>query len=293
MGFAGVKSYWELTKPRIVFLLVYTSLISYLLASKIYEKEILASTLLVSMVAITAGSAGCDAVTSYIDRNIDMVMKRTRHRPLPSGRIVPPENGLHFGLALLSLAALLSLLINTAAFLVMTLGILDNVIIYSYWLKRKNPLNIIFGGVSGGMPAVFGWVSATGGKIDLFSILLGAVVVAWIPNHIWNLALYHRKDYVAVGVPMLPIVVNEKTAVRCTASTVPILFLLTLLLGVIGDFGLIYWVASIGFGIIILVGNIYAIFKPTPKNLWSMFKLSSPYLVVVFTAMLIDAFFKI
>ncbi|MFQ5711557.1 MAG: heme o synthase [Candidatus Geothermarchaeales archaeon] len=290
MRVSTIRAYWDLTKPRVVLLLVYTSLASYLLASRIHGAEFFYATLLVSMAAITVGSAGCNSVTGYFDRDIDGVMRRTKHRPLPSRRIYPPERGLYFGLALLALACVLSITINLVAFLVMLLGILDNVVIYSFWLKRRNPINIILGGLSGGMPALFGWVSASNGQMDLTPILLGAAVVAWIPNHIWNLVLYHKTDYVSAGVPMLPVVVKEATAVRCIASTVPILFLITVFLGVVGRFGAVYWSVTVAFGLIILAGNVYTMFKPSQGNLWRMFKLSSPYLAIIFTSMLLDVY---
>jgi protoheme IX farnesyltransferase len=286
----SIRTYFELLKPSSVLLLTYTSIATYLLASRIHSQEILIPTIFTTFIAIAAGSAGCNATTSFIDRDMDVKMSRTKHRPLPSNRIYPPIKGLYIGLALVVLALVLSLTLNIVAFVAMALGIFDNVIVYSLWLKRKNPFNIILGGFSGGVPALFGWTAATNGQITLLPILISMAVVTWIPNHIWNLAIYYKSDYKAVGVPMFPVIVEENVAVRCIASTIPILFLLTIMIGIVGGFGSIYWVSALLFGAILLVGNLYTMLRPTRENLWRMFKFSSPYLAVLFTAMLLDIY---
>lgn len=282
------KAYLELIKPRIVLLLVFTSLVSYIIASKKFGYDLFAPTVFISILAITTGTAGCSAVTGFIDRDIDKKMKRTMNRPLPTNRIRPARSALYFGITLIIIGGALSLLINVQAYIIGMLGVLDNLIIYSKWLKRRNPSNIILGGLSGGIPILFGWVSATKGEISLLPILIAATVVVWIPSHIWNLALYFKADYVSAGVPMLPVVVEEKTAIRCIASTVPILFLITVFIGVVGDFGMAYWSLAVPFGIAFFAGNLYTLFRPRAKNLWLMYKMSSPYLAVIFLGLMID-----
>jgi protoheme IX farnesyltransferase len=282
------KAYLELIKPRIVLLLVFTSLVSYIIASKKLGYDLFEPTLFISILAITTGTAGCSAVTGFIDRDIDKKMKRTMNRPLPTNRIRPARSALYFGITLIIIGSALSLLINVQAYIIGMLGVLDNLIIYSKWLKRRNPINIILGGLSGGTPILFGWVSATKGEISLLPILIAATVIVWIPSHIWNLALYFKADYVSAGVPMLPVVVEEKKAIRCIASTVPILFLITVFIGVVGGFGIVYWSLAVPFGVMFFVGNLYTLYRPRAKNLWLMYKMSSPYLAVIFLGLMID-----
>jgi protoheme IX farnesyltransferase len=262
--------------------------VSYIIASTKLGYELFTPTLFISILAITAGTAGCSAVTGFIDRDIDKIMKRTMNRPLPTNRIRPARRALYFGTALIIIGGALSLLINVQAYIIGMLGVLDNLIIYSKWLKRRNPSNIILGGLSGGIPILFGWVSATKGEISLLPILIAATVIVWIPSHIWNLALYFKADYLSAGIPMLPVVVKEKTAIRCIASTVPILFLITVLIGLVGGFGMVYWSLAIPVGAMFFVGNLYTLFRPKAKNLWLMYKLSSPYLAAIFLGLMID-----
>lgn len=293
MGHYDLKAYWDLTKPKIVSLLAFTSLATYLFAAGFLGLNPLTVILPLSFVAIWAGSSGADAVTGYIDRDIDSVMSRTKGRPLPTKKIHPPVKALWFGLALLAVSLLLSYFINWVAVLVMAGGILGNVVIYSAWLKRRNPVNVIIGGISGGMPALYGWTAASNGDIPLLAVLIGATVVAWIPNHIWNLALHYKDDYKSAGVPMLPVVVSSKTAVRCISSTVPVLFVFTILIGLVADLGAIYWLVTVPSGAAIVLGNLYTAFKPSSRNVWRMFRVSSPYLALLFTAMVLDIYFPI
>ena len=293
MGHYDLKAYWDLTKPKIVILLAFTSLATYLFAAKLLGSNPLTPILPLSLLAIWLGPSGCEAVTSYLERDIDSVMHRTKGRPLPTKRIHPPIKAFWFGIALLAISLLLSYLINWIAVLVMAGGIFFNVVVYTVWLKRRNPVNIIIGGISGGMPALYGWVAASGGEISLLAILIGATVVAWIPNHIWNLALHYKDDYESAGVPMLPVVVSRKTAIRCTASTVPFLFVFTILIGLLANLGLIYWLVTVPSGAVIVLGNLYTVVKPSSSNIWRMFKVSSPYLALLFIAMVLDIYFPI
>ncbi len=172
----------------------------------------------VAAIAITAASAGCDTLTCYIDRDIDAIMRRTKHRPIPSGRITP-RRALAWGLLLSAVGLIFAYSINILSFLWIALGIIDNVVVYSLFLKRRNPLNIILGGVSGGLPVMFGWSALTNG-VELLPVLLAALVVLWIPGHIWSLAIFTKEDYERARVPMLPLVTKLSTALRCIVSTV-------------------------------------------------------------------------
>ncbi len=210
----GISRYYELTKPRIVSLLVFTSLTATYVAQQSLKYPFSILEWLITGVAITAGSAGCNVLTCYIDRDIDAIMHRTRHRPIPSGRITP-KNALRFGLLLVAISLLLALTFNILSFTWMALGIVDNVIVYSLVLKRRSPLNILLGGFSGGLPVLFGWSAVTPGPIGSFSlvsVLMAGLVFLWIPIHIWFLAVSSKADYARANIPMLPAVVGTVTA---------------------------------------------------------------------------------
>jgi len=169
----------------------------------------------------------------------------------------------------------------------MALGAFDNVIVYSLLLKRRNPLNIVLGGISGGMPAAFGWVFVTN-SISLTMIVMVGLVVLWIPNHIWSLAVRYKEDYEKANVPMLPVVVEEKKALRCIVSTSILLVAFSILLFYLNTFGLIYLATASILGSAMSLLNLWLFFNPTKQNAWIVFKFSSPYLAIIFLAMIVD-----
>jgi protoheme IX farnesyltransferase len=250
-----------------------------------------AAVLMIAVAAITLASAGCDALTSYIDRDIDAVMNRTKRRPIPSGR-VSATGALVWGLILSGGGMLLALSINFLSFLWITLGVLDNVVVYSLLLKRRSPTNIILGGVSGGLPVLFGW-SAIANNITLLPVLLAALVVLWIPGHIWSLAIFTKTDYRRAHVPMLPVVTNLKTALRCIVSTVVLMIPFSLWIYFEGSFGLIYLTVALAFGVAVLYINFQLFLHPTNRMAYSAFKISSPYLFTLFLAMILDSIVKL
>jgi protoheme IX farnesyltransferase len=286
-----VKNYVEVTKPPIVFLLVFTSLATMLIAWRHTLLPVTPSLFVVGLVAITAASAGCDTLTSYIDRDIDAVMRRTKHRPIPSGRITP-NRALIWGLLLSALGLGLAFLINLWSFVWIALGVLDNVVVYSLILKRRSPLNIILGGISGGLPVMFGW-SAITNNIELLPILLAALVVLWIPGHIWSLAIFTKDDYKRARVPMLPVVTKLSTALRCIVSTVVLMIPFSLWVYLEGGFGTIYLLVAVLFGVWVLYINLKLFLHPDDKMAYKAFKVSSPYLFALFLAMIIDSFVRI
>lgn len=280
----GAKAYFEVTKPRIWYLLVFTALGGYVVAA---GRAIDPYMLVLTVVAVSLGSAGANAITCYIDRDIDAVMNRTRLRPLPTRRIYPAEKALYYGLTLSVLSVVLALFINILAALLMIFGLVDNIVVYSKFLKRRNPVSIILGGFSGGAPAVIGYVAVTN-MIDLTSLLMAALVVLWIPGHIWTLALYAKEDYAKARVPMLPVVVDDRVAVRCIASTSILMVAFSIGIYYVGAFGLIYLIPTAILGAVVLALNFWLVVKPTKKRAWIGFKLSSPYLALLFIAMMLD-----
>ena len=283
-----IRNYVEVTKPPIVSLLVFTSLATMVVALVKTLQAFHPIVFLVAVAAITAASAGCDVLTSYVDRDIDAIMYRTKHRPIPSGRI-KAERALMWGLLLSLIGLGLAWWINPLAFLWIGLGVVDNVVVYSMLLKRRSPWNIILGGVSGGLPVMFGW-SAVTGTISLLPVLLASLVVLWIPGHIWSLAIFTKSDYERAKVPMLPVVTKLNTALRCIVSTVALMIPFSLWIFFVGNFGLIYLAVALIFGIAVAYVNVELFVHPDDKLAYKAFKISSPYLFTLFLAMIFDSF---
>lgn len=284
-----VKNYYELTKPKIWYLLVFTAFGSALTASLLFNIPITPLTWMLLLGGVAAGSAAADTITGYNDRDIDAIMDRTKDRPIPSGRI-SPRNALIFGIILTAIALIFSWLINLWVFLLMLFGLFDNIIVYSKWLKRRNQANIILGGFSGGVPALIGYVTVTTQNLEIGLVMAG-LVFFWIPTHIWSLALHVRKDYQKAKIPMLPVVCEEKTAVRIIAGTTLIMVLFSILPFFFNQFGQIYLITATLFGAIMMGLSLWLLLKPTEKASWTVFKFSSPYLTAVFIAFMVDAFF--
>jgi protoheme IX farnesyltransferase len=284
-----VKNYYELTKPKIWYLLVFTAFGSALTASLLFNIPITPLTWMLLLGGVAAGSAAADTITGYNDRDIDAIMDRTKDRPIPSGRI-SPRNALIFGLILTAIALIFSWLINLWVFLLMLFGLFDNIIVYSKWLKRRNQANIILGGFSGGVPALIGYVTVTTQNLEIGLVMAG-LVFFWIPTHIWSLALHVKKDYQKAKIPMLPVVCEEKRAVRVIAGTTLIMVLFSILPFFFNQFGQIYLITATLFGAIMMGLSLWLLLKPTEKASWTVFKFSSPYLTAVFIAFMVDAFF--
>ena len=283
-----MRNYVEVTKPPIVSLLVFTSLATMIVAWRETLVPLSWVVVAVALVAITAASAGCDVLTSYIDRDIDAIMDRTKKRPIPSGRI-KANRALVWGLFLALAGMALAYWINALSFVWISLGVFDNVVIYSLLLKRRSRLNIILGGVSGGLPVMFGW-SAVTNSYALLPVLLAGLVVLWIPGHIWSLAIFTRNDYQRAHVPMLPVVTKLSTALRCIVSTVVLMIPFSLWIFFVGGFGLVYLVTAVLFGIWILYVNFKLFLHPNDDLAYKAFKVSSPYLFTLFLALIIDSF---
>lgn len=286
-----LKNYVEVTKPPIVLLLVFTSFATMIVA---WSQTLLPLTpvlLIAALASITAASAGCDTLTSYVDRDIDKIMHRTRQRPIPSGRIAP-KRALTWGLLLAALGLTIAFLINPLSFVWILLGVLDNVVVYSLLLKRRSSLNIVLGGISGGLPVMFGWSAVTNG-ISLLPILLAALVVLWIPGHIWSLAIFTKDDYQRARIPMLPVVTKLRTALRCIVSTIVLMIPLSLWIYFAGHFGLVYLTVSILFGAWVLYINVKLFLQPNNEMAYKAFKVSSPYLFALFCAMIMDSLAKL
>ena len=277
-----VEDYWRLTKPRIWGLLVFTGAVAMLVAYKETVGASLTPGLLVTgILALILGSASAEVLTNYHDRDIDGMMKRTMKRAIPSGRITP-KNALVFGLvmAVLSVAVPL-LLINWLSALFMLAGLLDNIVVYSLLLKRRSWLNIILGGISGGMPVLVGY-SAVAGTVTPVALYMSALVIVWIPTHIWSLAIFNRKDYEAAKVPMLPIVFGDRVASICIAGTSALLTVFSVAIFMFTPVSIYYTLTALGLGGVVLAYSADLAITQNNKTAWTLFKLTSPYLAIIF-----------
>lgn len=284
-----VKNYYELTKPKIWYLLVFTSFGAALTASLLFHIPVKPLTWIFLVGGVAAGSAAADTLTGYNDRDIDAIMDRTRGRPIPSGRI-SPKNALAFGLILAAISLVFAWFINIWATALMAFGLFDNIIIYSKWLKRRSQINIILGGFSGGAPALIGYVAVTTQNIEIGLVMAGLVFL-WIPTHIWSLALHVKKDYTRAGIPMLPVVSSEQKSVRVIAGTTLMIVVFSILPFFFNQFGLLYLFTASVFGAAMVALSIWLLVRPSEKASWTVFKFSSPYLTALFIAFIIDALF--
>ena len=200
------RDFLALTKPRVMSLVVFTGLCG-LLAAPVAVHPVIGFTAILC-IALGAGAAG--ALNQWYEADIDALMKRTATRPLPAGRM-DRTAALHFGVGLAVFSVLLmGLAVNYLAAAILAVSILFYVLVYTVWLKRRTPQNIVIGGAAGAFPPLIGWVAATG-RIELLPLLLFALVFLWTPPHFWALALFVRSDYAAAGVPMLPVVAGIRT----------------------------------------------------------------------------------
>jgi heme o synthase len=278
------RDYVALTKPRIISLLLVTTVATMFVADPAGPSlSVVLWTILGGYLA--AGGAG--AINHYLDREADARMARTRGRPLASGRI-PPAHGLAFGIALGTVAIVqLAVTVNLLAAALSLAGLLGYVLVYTAWLKPLTPQNIVIGGAAGAVPPLVGWAAATGG-LDLDALWLFAVVFLWTPPHFWALALLIKDDYARTGVPMLPVVRGEPTTRRQILAYSLILVAVTLLPFATGLFGLPYLVASLalGAGFVALAARLAL--HPSRRAALRLYLASLAYLALLFCAMGLD-----
>jgi heme o synthase len=274
-----------LTKPKIVVLLVFTALAAFLVAGASVNWLRLVGVLVAG--ALASGGAG--ALNCYVDRNLDGRMGRTSQRPIPKGEI-SPERALIFGLALVGLGGLISLLILPLfATLFILLGAGIYVLFYTKWLKPRTTLNIVLGGSAGSCAPLAGWAAATGQINAAAPWLMALLVFVWTPSHFWGLAIRSVNDYSRAGVPMLPAVVGEKRAAQYIALNTFLLVPLSLAFVPLGVFGILYLVVAAVFGLGLLIVDLKLAFNPSKAQAWTAFKVSSPYLAIIFLAMVLDS----
>jgi protoheme IX farnesyltransferase len=278
-----VGAYISLTKPRIIELLLVTTLPAMVVADDGLPNLWLAIATLVGG-ALAAG--GANTINCYIDRDIDAIMRRTQRRPIPSGT-VPPQRALAFGIALSVISfVFMTLTINLLAASLAMSAILFYVFIYTLWLKRSTVENIVIGGAAGSIPPLCGWAAVTG-NLDAAPLIMFAIIFLWTPPHFWALAISYANDYASAGVPMLP--VQQAPAARRRSlvyAVVTVAVSLTLFLT--GSVGLIYLGLAALFGGIFIWLAWKQLRKPTNRAAMLMFRYSTTYLALIFGAMVAD-----
>jgi protoheme IX farnesyltransferase len=282
------RDFLALTKPRVMTLVVFTALCG-LLAAPVHINPILGFTAILCT-AVGAGASG--ALNMWYEADLDANMKRTKGRPLPAGRM-DRQSALHFGVALgVGSVVLMGLAINLLAAAILATSILFYVLVYTVWLKRRTPQNIVIGGAAGAFPPLIGWAAATG-RIELLPVLLFLLIFLWTPPHFWALSLFVRTDYAAAGVPMLPVVAGLKATRRqvliytlpmAAAAVAPWPLGLTGAIYGITASLLTVWFTILAARVAISRETDQALMKPER----ALFKFSILYLFVLFGALVVD-----
>jgi protoheme IX farnesyltransferase len=284
---ARVADYFELLKPRVMSLVVFTALVGMLLAPGGINPVVG----LVAILCIAVGAGASGALNMWYDADIDRLMSRTRNRPIPAGR-VPRDHALTFGVVLAVFSvALLGLAANWVAAALLAFTIFFYAVIYTMWLKRATPQNIVIGGAAGAFPPMIGWAAVTG-TLTLQSAALFLIVFLWTPPHFWALALYKQGDYGAAGIPMLPNVAGEPATKRQILGYAILLAASTQVPIYLGFAGVIYGVvaAVAGAWLIVLAWRLLRT-KEAPgmrRAARALFRFSLSYLFLVFLALLTD-----
>jgi len=289
-GGARVEDYFALLKPRVMSLVVFTAIIGLLLAPGGLTGGINPVVAIIAILCIAIGAGGSGALNMWYDADIDRVMSRTANRPIPAGR-VSREEALTLGLVCSGFSvAILGLATNWVAAALLAFTIFFYAVIYTMWLKRSTPQNIVIGGAAGAFPPMIGWAAVTG-DISLPSVVLFLIIFLWTPPHFWALALYKQGDYGAAGIPMLPNVAGERaTKVQIVAYSV-ILAATSLVPSFIGMSGWLYTAVAVvtGASFLYLALRLYRADGTAMKKVArSLFTYSLSYLAVIFFALMTD-----
>ncbi|MBA4435740.1 MAG: heme o synthase [Nitrosopumilus sp.] len=289
----GINEIIEISKPRIVVLLVITAVTSMYAASKLVTGASQLDYLdyLHIIVAGALASAGSSALNHYYDKDIDPKMSRTSSRPIPSGRMAA-SNVLLYGLTVSCISVIYGFFaLNAISAFFIAVGIFSYVIIYTVWLKRRNTSNIVIGGIAGSAAAWAGWAAATG-SMDLLGFLVGFLVFVWTPSHFWCLAMKIKDEYAQAEVPMLPVVIGMQKTSKFILGNTLILIPYSLLLVLIPDgLGIVYTVIASVSGGLMLVYHYKLTKTPTSEFAWKAYKVTAPYLTIIFVAVALDAAF--
>jgi protoheme IX farnesyltransferase len=282
-GGAAVADYVALLKPRVMSLVVFTGFAGLYLAPG-HLHPVLA---MVAVLCIAVGAGASGAINMWYDRDVDAVMRRTRGRPLPSGRMAPGE-ALGFGATLaVGSVAMMGLVINWTAAALLALTIAFYVFVYTAWLKRRTPQNIVIGGAAGAFPPMIGWACVTG-SVELASIVLFALIFFWTPPHFWALSLYRTGDYAKAGVPMLPVVAGARETKKQMLIYTIALWPLSVAPALLGVAGWVYAGAAVVLNLLFTLAALSVWRDAGDSAARRMFGFSILYLFLLFAAMLVD-----
>ena len=285
----GLKEILEISKPRIVVLLVITAVTSMYAASKLVGPELDYLDLLHIIIAGALASAGSSALNHYYDKDIDPMMKRTSTRPIPSGRL-KAQHAMIYGLAVSAASVIYAAFtLNLISTFFIALGIFFYVVVYTIWLKRLNSSNIVIGGFAGSAASMAGWAAATG-SMDLLGFLVGFLVFVWTPSHFWCLAMKIKDDYAEAKIPMLPVLVGMQKTSNYILINTAILLPYSLALYAFG-LGLVYLVIAAVSGGLMLAYHYKLTKNPTSEFAWKAYKVTAPYLTIIFVGIALDAAF--
>ena len=281
----SVADFWQLLKPRVMSLVIFTGFVGMFLAPGQMHPLLFA----ISIFAIAAGAGASGAINQWYDRDIDAVMKRTSGRPIPSGAVVPAE-ALSFGLVVSALSVLLlGLAANWLAAGLLAFTIFFYGVVYTIWLKRSTPQNIVIGGAAGALPPVIGWAAVTGG-LSIEPLCLFAIIFMWTPPHFWALALFRNEDYITADVPMMPVVCGEAETRRQIVIYALILAPLAVVPALIGMTSLAYAVLSTALGVNFVRLSVLLLRRPSDDVAKRLFAFSILYLFLIFLGLIIDRF---
>ena len=279
----SVGDFWQLLKPRVMSLVIFTGFAGMFLAPADMHPLLFC----ISLFAIAAGAGASGAINQWYDRDIDAVMVRTQHRPVPSGAVEPAE-ALSFGLVVSALSVLLlGLASNWLAAGLLAFTIFFYAVIYTVWLKRSTPQNIVIGGAAGALPPVVGWAAVTG-SLSIEPLLLFAIIFMWTPPHFWALALFRNEDYTRAGVPMMPVVAGELETRRQILIYAVILAPLAVVPSMIGMASIGYGILSAALGINFLRLSWVLYRRPSDETAKRLFGFSILYLFLLFLGLVID-----
>jgi heme o synthase len=277
-----LSDYLDLTKPKVQSLLLLTTVATMEIAGRPS-----AGTVALTCLGGYLSAGGAGAINHYWDRDIDAKMRRTANRPIPSGR-VSPAAAVRFGLALAAASfILMSLTLNVLAASLALAGFVGYVGVYTIWLKRRTPQNIVIGGAAGAMPPLVAW-AATRGSLSWTAVYLFAIVFYWTPPHFWALSLLMKKEYEEVGVPMMPVVRGEATTRTHILLYTALLYAVSQLPFCVGVFGGIYLVASIVLGLAFIAGAVLLYRRADRRTALRLYLFSMLYLALLFAAMVAD-----
>jgi len=286
----GAREVLEISKPRIVVLLVITAVTSMYAASKFIGPELDYFGLLHIIIAGSLASAGSSALNHYYDKDIDLLMKRTSGRPIPSGKM-KANHVLIYGVCVSAASVIYAAFtLNLVSTFFIALGIFFYVIIYTAWLKRLNSSNIVIGGFAGSAASMAGWSAATG-SMDILGFLVGLLVFVWTPSHFWCLAMKIRDDYAEAKIPMLPVVIGMQKTSKYILVNTAILLPFSLMLYAFG-LGIVYLVVATVSGGLMLAYHYTLTKNPTSEFAWKAYKVTAPYLTIIFVGIALDAAFN-